>query len=633
MSKRIDYAELDWGAPNQSDGAPRSFSFDDVYFSGDGPAESRHVFLAGNGLPGRFDGAERFAIGELGFGTGLNFLTAWAAWAEIEKPAGARLHFLSVEKFPLAIDDMERAHAAWPEFAAKSAQLRKALPPAFPGVYHIEIADDVSLTLLYGDALPVLQKAEASVDAWFLDGFSPAKNPAMWRPELMRELARLSAPDATLATFTVAGAVRRALTDAGFALEKRAGYGRKRDMLCGRIEQPPAHAGRRAPWFDTGPAAPLDRSARIAVIGAGIAGASLARALRRAGYAPVIYDANGPASGASGNPAGLIMPRLDVGDTPAGRFHAAAYLHTIRLLRDLPDGVFNPCGVRRLASSDKEKTRQERLLEAGALPDGWMTAGENSLDFPQGGVVDPAAFVRALIGETRMIGKEVFEVAPAGGGWRVETSAGADDYDAVIFANALDALRFVQLRGLPLSGSAGQIDLFPDAAAPETAYAFGPYAAPAPGGGMVVGATYAPVAIGAIPRFSPEATATNIAAIARTAPALARGLDPAASRPRVSVRCTTPDRLPVAGPVPDWGFYAGAYDGLRTGLKIDYPSAQTLAGLFVLTGLGSRGLVTAPLCAAMIAAEIAGAPTPVEADIAEALHPARFAIRDLKRSR
>lgn len=633
MRNRIEYAELDWGAPIQSDGRPRSFLYDDVYFSGDGKAESEHVFLAGNDLTERFKHCQRFTIGELGFGTGLNFLTAWSAWSRVKKSAGAHLHFLSVEKSPFRLNDLARAHAAWPDLADFSAKLRAALPPAFPGTQHIKIADDVTLTLLYGDAYDALARNDAKVDAWFLDGFSPAKNPEMWRPDLMTELMRLSAPGATFATFTVAGAVRRALEGAGFKLEKRTGFGRKREMLTGQRTHPPTTRSPRQPWFDTRRTARSDRSPRVAIIGAGIAGASLARALRDVGYAPDIYEADKPASGASGNAAGLIMPRLDIGETPAARFHVAAYLHVIRLLSNLPDSVFCPCGVRHLHTSEKERERQARLLECGALPDGWMTPIENGVSYPQGGVVDPAALVGALIADTPVIDARVITLQKTKAGWRLKTTKGDRDADIVIIANAHDASWFVQMRGLPLSRSAGQTDWFPAARAPETAAAFGPYAAPAPEGGVVIGATYAPVSIGTIPRFSREATQSNIAAIAALLPDLAAALDPNASRPRVAIRCTTPDRLPVVGPVPDWGFYAGAYDGLRTGRKTDYPCGEALPGLYALTGLGSRGLVTAPLCADIIAAEIAGAPAPVDTEIAEALHPARFYIRDLKRNR
>ncbi|MCK5746437.1 MAG: FAD-dependent 5-carboxymethylaminomethyl-2-thiouridine(34) oxidoreductase MnmC, partial [Oricola sp.] len=377
-----------------------------------------------------------------------------------------------------------------------------------------------------------------------------AKNPAMWSEEIFKEAARLSNDGATFATFTVAGSVRRALEAAGFEWEKRPGFGRKKEMLGGRIAKAPAPT-KRAPWFARGE--PVKPGASVAVIGAGIAGASLAHALRQAGFHPSVYEASGVASGASGNPAGLVMPRLDAGDTPAGAFHALAYLHTLRLLKELGGGVFNPCGVFHHAGDDKERARQEKLLLQGALPDGYMALQPEGLFFPQAGVVDPPAFVKALLADTPLIEEKALRLRPAGGGWRVETEKSGTEFDAAVIANGLDALRLEPARTLPLAGSAGQIDWFPDAAPPDRAHAFGPYAAPCPKGGAVIGATYAPVNVGAEPRFTKEATASNIAAVARTMPGLAASFDPDRARPRASIRCTTPDRLPVCGPVPDWG--------------------------------------------------------------------------------
>ena len=330
-----------------------------------------------------------------------------------------------------------------------------------------------------------------------------------------------------------------------------------------------------------------------------------------------------------------MMPRLDAGDTPAAAFHSLAYIHTQRLLSALDDGTFTPCGVLHHATSDKERERQEKLLTLGALPEGWIEGQAQGLFFPQGGIVNPPAFVRALLGETPIVAERVNRLLQTAHGWRVVTNDSQNEFDAVVIANGLDALRFADARTLPLSGSAGQIDWFPDATPPAHAHAFGPYAAPCPkigetGGGAIIGATYAPIAIGAEARFTAEATRSNIAAVARTMPDFAATLDPATSRPRASVRCTTPDRLPVCGPLADWGFYSGAYDGLRTGKPLDYPPGENRPGLFILSGLGSRGLVTAPYAAALLAAEMSGAPA--DATILQALHPARFFIRDLKRA-
>ncbi|HDP3375320.1 tRNA (5-methylaminomethyl-2-thiouridine)(34)-methyltransferase MnmD, partial [Pseudomonas aeruginosa] len=243
----FQHAQLDW----DENGQPLSRAFGDVYFSRhSGLNETRHVFLATNRLAERFaalgDG-EVLCIGETGFGTGLNFLCAWQLFERVA-PAGARLEFVSVEKFPLAAADLRRALALWPELAPWSEALLDQYLAVHPGFQRLAFAGGrVGLTLLLGDALECLPQLDARVDAWFLDGFAPAKNPDMWSPALFAELARLSAPQATLGTFTSAGFVRRGLIEAGFAMQRVPGYGQKREMLGGTYQGPPANAGK--PWY------------------------------------------------------------------------------------------------------------------------------------------------------------------------------------------------------------------------------------------------------------------------------------------------------------------------------------------------------------------------------------------------
>ncbi|WP_411820814.1 bifunctional tRNA (5-methylaminomethyl-2-thiouridine)(34)-methyltransferase MnmD/FAD-dependent 5-carboxymethylaminomethyl-2-thiouridine(34) oxidoreductase MnmC [Hyphococcus formosus] len=635
----IDHAILEWGASDelaphssiQPDCAPRSPIFDDVYFSGDGPAETNYVFLRGNNLPARFEHTAQFQIGELGFGTGLNFLVAWDRWEKAHKPENATLHFFSVEGFPLAPDDMERAHAAWPDLGERAGVLRSKLPPPLPGFHHIAIGDHVTLTLFYGDALEGLGRANANINAWFFDGFAPSKNPAMWSAKIFNEVARLSADKASFATFTVAGMVRRNLESAGFAWQKTPGHGRKKEMLVGALNKAD-RISKSAPWHRR--AGPINPRASVAIIGAGVAGASLAYELTRAGFRPTLFEATAPASGASGNMAGLIMPRLDVGDYPAGRFHISAYIHSLRLIGAMnTPGLFNPCGAKLHATNDRERERHQKLINQKILPNGWIEPHADGLFFPQAGVINPSRLVECLIGGTDVITARVSRLDQAEQGWLVSTENQTHEFDAVIIANGLDALRFTQARGLPITGSAGQIDYFPDAPPPDHIHVTGPYCAPSPDagadGGLVIGATYLPIDLGHHAKTSKDQTDANIASVAQSLPDLVRNLNTPVSR--ASVRCTTPDQLPIAGPVPDWGFYAGAYDGLRHGRREAFPDGQMRPNLYILTALGSRGLVTAPYVAAMITADLAGTPAPADHEVYEALHPARFFIRDLKR--
>ncbi len=215
-------ADLIW----QDDGSPRSARFDDPYFSASGGlAEARHVFLQGNDLPGRFQPG--FHIGELGFGTGLNMLAAWRAWRE--SGTDGPLHFTSFEAYPLTLADMQRAHAAWPELASESAMLLADWP-----INRLHLPD-LKLEIILGDAKRSLPMWQGRVDAWFLDGFSPGKNPDLWSAALMAEVAAHSLGGGSFSTYTAAGHVRRALAMAGFEVERRPGFGRKRHMSRGRL--------------------------------------------------------------------------------------------------------------------------------------------------------------------------------------------------------------------------------------------------------------------------------------------------------------------------------------------------------------------------------------------------------------
>lgn len=214
-------ADLDW-----RDAIPVSRRFDDPYFSlAGGLEETRHVFLSGNDLPRRL--RDGFHIAELGFGTGLNLLATALMWQGLGTPGA--LHFTSFEAFPMAPDDMERAHRAFPETALLADCLRQGLTG---GTTRFALAG-ITVTLIIGDARDTLPTWGGRADAWFLDGFSPARNPELWSPALMAEVARHTAPGGSFATYTAAGHVRRALADAGFTVTRAPGFARKRHMTVG----------------------------------------------------------------------------------------------------------------------------------------------------------------------------------------------------------------------------------------------------------------------------------------------------------------------------------------------------------------------------------------------------------------
>jgi len=233
------------------DGTPYSPEHGDVYYTrGEGLAESAYVFLEQNALAERWAALHNhpstlFVIGETGFGTGLNFLLAWRLWQRCAPPR-ARLLFRSLESHPLDAAALSRALGAWPELAAESAELLAAWPPALDGLHHITLGDGrVTLQLWMGEAGSALtdfaDTTDAPVDAWFLDGFAPSRNPDMWRDEVLQRIAALTRPGGTLATFTAAAAVREGLARAGFSVRKVGGYGRKREMIVAeRDAAPPA---------------------------------------------------------------------------------------------------------------------------------------------------------------------------------------------------------------------------------------------------------------------------------------------------------------------------------------------------------------------------------------------------------
>ncbi|MEY4752077.1 MAG: hypothetical protein RIQ60_4291 [Pseudomonadota bacterium] len=320
-----------------AEGRPCAPDYGDVYHPRLGAlAQARHVFLAGNGLPARWAGRQRFVILETGFGLGNNFLATWAAWRALPPEQRCeRLVFVSVEKHPLSRADAQRVHAD-SELPELAAQLVAAWPPATPDLHSLDFEHgQVQLLLALGDVEEVVMRRGgllAEVDAYYLDGFAPAANPAMWSDELIKRLARLAAPGATAATWSAARALRDALVAAGFAVERRPGLGSKVHMSTARYA-PRYTPPRPVAWAPRAAAGEV-RDSRALVIGAGLAGCAAAHGLMRQGWQVTVIDTlPAPGLATSGNPAGLMHPIINVPDSPHARWFRAAALRTATLAR------------------------------------------------------------------------------------------------------------------------------------------------------------------------------------------------------------------------------------------------------------------------------------------------------------
>nr|WP_163500929.1 bifunctional tRNA (5-methylaminomethyl-2-thiouridine)(34)-methyltransferase MnmD/FAD-dependent 5-carboxymethylaminomethyl-2-thiouridine(34) oxidoreductase MnmC [Halomonas socia] len=660
----LETARLDWQRDDGDLETPHSLTFGDVYFSRqDGRAETQHVFIAGNDLPRRFREwreARPFVIGETGFGTGLNMLCAWACF-DRHAPPEARLHLVSTEKHPLTRDDLARALAAWPDFADSVASLVAQWPEPVAGVHRLWLDPRVTLDLHFGDSAECLAALDGRVDAWFLDGFAPSKNPQMWQPALFEAMASHSHRGATFATFTCAGVVKRGLKAAGFAWRKVPGFGRKREMLTGEIDQPLRDDVRRAtPWFTP----PLPKPARhVAVIGAGLAGASVAHALAKRGVAVTLLDRDAPGAGASGNAQGALYIKLAVAPNVHSRVYLAGLLHSRRWLEALdPEGaLWQASGVLQLANDAREAERQGRFLAQHALPEtvvegvdddslakrsglpAALFAAERALDYPAAGWVRPQALCRRLAA-TPGVGfqrGEVEAVTPQADGWRLTLTDGAWlDADQVVIATAQLANRFAQTASLPLQpirGQVSQVALPLGAPAPSRVICAGGYVPPPCDGRLTFGATFAPHDESDELREADHAV--NLAELERTLPGYLEALReagadlaPAQMQGRAAVRAASPDKLPYAGPVPDAAAWQRDYAALAKDAKrVPATPGAHHGGLWISAAHGSRGLASAPLCAELIASRICDEPLPLPAALADQLHPGRRLIRELIR--
>lgn len=674
MSSLISPPIISW--PN---GQPFSEQFSDPYFSiYNGLEESRHVFLKSSNIPGRWQSwpwqqHNNFCIVETGFGTGLNFLLTWQAWREHNANSTSKhkgwLHFSSIEKHPLSQEQLQQALALWPQLSDLTAYLLKDYPLPVSGEHYLVWPEErISLTLYWDDIHNALPQISGPVHAWYLDGFAPARNPEMWSDELFNQLRRLSQKNAaqyrnqlpaTVATFSAAGRVRRGLLGAGFEVEKQPGYGRKHSILAGVFsrtigpEQPPYF--HHKPWL----VSPVTATKQVIVVGAGLAGCSTARALAERGVKVQLLDQHGIAQQGSGNPQGGLYIKLAANDSAIHtRFYLAAYQYALTYLEhhlgkaSTDNPYWQQCGMLQLAFDQAEAKRQLQLIKKTPLPSALMhsvSAEEASqlaqipleqggLFFPQGGWVSPVDLCHKLINHPNISFQQtqVTRLQATAHGWGVITADRHLEATDVVLATAYATKNLLPQAYLPIKLIRGQLSFLKAGLINNlnTVISGNSFIIPSKNSTHCIGATFDSNDDNAtIEQRDHVFNLNNLSGITQHWQPLINehGLS-AIQSGRVGFRCSAPDYLPMLGQVPVTADFLQSFAHLaKDSKRIAKTPAPLIKGLWLNLGHGAKGLVSTPLCAELLAAQLTQSSNPIGDSMTEALWPGRFLLRDLIR--
>lgn len=658
----LESADLIW-----RDGMPYSARFDDIYFSGLGIDEAHYVFVKGNELIARWqllpDSSDSvFVIVETGFGTGLNFLLVWSLWLA-HAPQTARLYYFSCEKYPLSYDELARCFSLWPQFHEQASTLLAAYPSLTPGFHPLVFADGrVNLTLMLGDANESLQQwlisddprlqsqlTPHAVDAWFLDGFAPRKNLHLWSESLLKNIALLSKPGTTLATFSAARLVREGLQTQGFIVNKIKGFAQKKQMIVAKFNAMPETQVRRyrlTPWH-----APQPRKCqkRSIILGAGLAGCYLAHSLAKRGWQVTLIDAqDGVAQGASGNSQAIFAPKFSAYRSPLTSFLLQAFLFAQPIyqrwlkrysqLGDLSGILQFAANEREIAQATKLHAWLHAYPQLGLVLDKQQASAmagiplkTGGLFVPNAGWVDTPTFCQHLIDHPAIKwipNHYVEDCVYVESCWQVAGYAA----EVLVIANGFAANQFSQTADLPLKKIRGQMTWLESDAISQS------LKMPLCGGGHVLPAIVGQHAIGA-------SYHTGLSAVHHEAEDDIINLTKLATLPTeypwpnkvrgywAGVRGATPDYLPLVGPVPEVSVFRQRFAALASNAKAWIPAGGAFyPGLFICAGFGSRGLTTIPLSAEWLASLLNGEPSILPRPLIQAMAPARFLCKALANS-
>lgn len=568
---RIENPSLEW----RNETVPASVVFDDIYFNrANGLAETTMVFIEANGLPQRWIGERQFTIAETGFGTGLNFLATWKLFEHTAND-GERLDFISVERYPLTLDDLRRTLEPWRSEIGDAYidRLLACYPMRIPGFHRRWITPHVTLTLIFDDALRAFKQLDCPVDAWFLDGFTPIRNPQMWEEELFTEMARLSHSGTSFASFTAAAAVRKGLKQAGFTVQRKDGFGYKYHRIIGA--------------FPNGtPKEAFIPPKQVTIVGAGLAGAAMSHALKRRGVECRIIDRDGIANGASGNKLGLVNPKIEAQDNARTDLGLSAFSFATATLKDIPNIELQQNGALHLATDSEKTNKLQKILSQGGWLDPhlqWVKQADTNDICGIALACDGLFYKDAVsVNTNKLVHALLDNVTKAE--WDSKTD------QPVILCTGW-GLKELQPH-LPLQPVRGQVVYATAPVKLKCPIMFGQYCAPVDDASWAMGATFEQNNAEAIVKDEDTYKITQ-------AVTDATGIDGfTITSSWAQVRTATRDRYPVAG--------------------------QAGENLYVLGALGSHGIQFALLLAEIIACQLTNAPLPVGRDALKTVDINRF---------
>lgn len=662
-------------------GTPISTEFDDVYFSNkQGEEESHYVFIQGNKLLERWQTHQNhtFVIGETGFGSGLNFFITANLFEQFKQKNPDHplkfLHFVSTEKFPLKKQDAINIYKSWFRHSEYYELYLNNYPLDVSGIHRLHFKSSITLDLHYGDAAESLRAIKSvdggNIDAWYLDGFSPAKNKQMWSQELFEAIASLSKPNSTLATFTAAGFVKRGLQEAGFNISKRAGFGRKRDMLIGQLGEQKNRSVNQAPYFYRQSADTQDfwstqgyQAKHVTIIGSGIAGAITALKLVQKGiHVNLVWLGKAPADKASGAPIGGFYPQLNAQYNNASKIHLASFeyaRHFYEILNQQYKFDHSWCGALQVGFNKKATERIEKLSTNKLWPktlaykvDSEQASQIANVDLPYSclfiplaGWISPVSLIHSCLTIANETGRlnlhnesqlTEFDATANGQSLKIYSKGLTQiiESDILVIAAGTGSQKFLH-NVIPLNYTRGQIELLHTNAKLQelnTLLCHKGYFTPQNNGYHAIGSTYVKQDSDTQTRCieTSENFDLQLNSLSKSS-WITNILRTKDNRARAALRCSTADHLPVVGNLPKFT-QIQELENLYKALPLNkYPKGSNVKNVFCLTGLGSRGLTTAPLMAEILVSQILNQPQALPNELLDALNPNRFLVKGLIR--